>query len=264
MTTLTSDAAWPARRWPWPLPALAAWALAWGLNFMLPAMGASSGLAFACACGAGAAWAAGVGRVWRRWIVALGFPLSALALGMAAPWPAWFWLAPLGALMLAYPLRAWRDAPFFPTPPQALRGLDRVVPLAPGARVLDAGCGLGHGLRALHRVYPHAAFEGVEWSAPLAWWGQRRARFAQLRQGDMWAHSWAGYGLVYLFQRPESMDRALVKAVREMAPGSWLVSLEFEVTGLVPTARLNTPGAKSVWVYRIGAAAPSISDAIGR
>jgi trans-aconitate methyltransferase len=152
-------------------------------------------------------------------------------------------------------LRAWRDAPFFPTPAQALHGLDRVVPLAAGARVLDAGCGLGHGLLALQRLYPQAAFEGVEWSAPLAWWGQRRARFAQLRRGDMWAHSWAGYEMVYLFQRPESMARALAKAEAEMAPGSWLASLEFAVPGREPAATLCRAGAKPVWLYRIGAGA---------
>ena len=37
----------------------------------------------------------------------------------------------------------------------------------PGAHVLDAGCGLGHGLQALRRAYPQAQLHGMEWSWPL-------------------------------------------------------------------------------------------------
>ena len=73
--------------------------------------------------------------------------------------------------------------------------------------------------------------------------------------------SWAGYSLVYLFQRPESMTRAWAKAQAEMAPGTWLVSLEFAVTGLAPTARLAVQGNRPVWIYRVGAAASTPSVA---
>jgi hypothetical protein len=71
-------------------------------------------------------------------------------------------------------------------------------------------------------------------------------------RGDMWAASWADADLVYLFQRPESMARAWAKAEREMAPGSWLVSLEFEIAARTPVARLEGAGGRPVWVYRIG------------
>jgi hypothetical protein len=242
-------------RWPWPLPALAAWLLAWSSFAAVRATGAPAlgALAVAMATGACAGLAAAGWR--RRAIAALGFPLSALVLGVGQALPPWLWLAALLPLLLAYPLRAWRDAPFFPTPAQALRGLDQVVPLAPGARVLDAGCGLGHGLVALGRVWPAACLHGVEWSRPLAWWASRRCPGAVIRRGDMWAASWAGYDLVYLFQRPESMPRALDKARREL-PGGWLASLEFVLPGLAPVARLGTD-RRPLWVYRIpGSTAP--------
>jgi hypothetical protein len=242
-------------RWrlPWPLPALLAWLLAWGLFAALAAAGAGRGPAFAAALLAGVAVAAGAAGAWRRLLAAAGFPLSALALGGLPAWPPWAWAAAALPLLLAYPLRAWRDAPFFPTPAQALAGLERAVALpegGQGASVLDAGCGLGHGLGALHRLWPGARFEGVEWSRPLAWAAARRCRFARVRRGDMWAGSWAGFDLVYLFQRPESMARAWAKAEREMRPGSWLVSLEFAVPGQTEVARV---GARPAWVYRIGA-----------
>ena len=70
----------------------------------------------------------------------------------------------------------------FPTPAGAL-GLARLVPLPPEARVLDAGCGLGDGLRELHREYPQTQLAGVEWSWPLrlacAWRCRFRAHHAR-------------------------------------------------------------------------------------
>ena len=64
--------------------------------------------------------------------------------------------------------------------------------------------------------------------------------------------------MVYLFQRPESMARAVQKARAEMPAGSWLVSLEFQAGGLQPHAVLRPRGGKPVWVYRLpGAAAAS-------
>jgi len=181
-----------------------------------------------------------------------GFPLSALALGLGAGWPAWAWLVLLAPLLAAYPLRAWRDAPFFPTPANALQGLDALVP--PPQRVLDAGCGLGHGLAALRRLWPQAELHGVEWSAPLARLAAWRCPGAHIARGDMWGRSWADCDLVYVFQRPESMARVWDKAEREMSAQAWLVSLEFEVPGRAPVACLNGPHRKPVWVYRPGRA----------
>ena len=234
-------------RWPWPLPALAAWLAAWALFAALRGSGAPAGVAFAAALALGAGFALTARGTWRRALAAGGFPLSALALGGLPALPPWAWALAALPLAAAYPLRAWRDAPFFPTPATALDGLAAAVPLREGARVLDAGCGLGHGLAALHRAWPAAELHGTEWSRPLAWGAAARCRFARVRRGDMWAQPWGGFDLVYLFQRPESMARAWDKACREM-PGGWLASLEFAVPGVEPVARL---GARPLWVYRI-------------
>jgi hypothetical protein len=236
-------------RLPWPLPALLAWGLAWGL-FALGLrfnLGAVLSLALACLLGVGLSvlgpnW-------WRRLIIGLGFPLS-LALSGVLALPAWGWLLPLLLLLLVYPLNAWRDAPLFPTPPNALHELPSVAPLEPGAKVLDAGCGLGHGLQALRQAYPLAELHGIEQSWPLRWLCARRCPWAKVEQGDIWRADWAGYELVYLFQRPESMPRAVEKARTELKPDAWLVSLEFEAQDLMPVARLDGAQGKPVWVYR--------------
>ncbi len=253
-----------ARAWPAPalLTWLLAWALAWGLRHQAPALGLAG--AFALASGLGvlislctrqAGWV-------RRGMLAAGFPVSALASGWAggllgpgaggSGLPAWAWLLPLGLLLLAYPLRAWRDAPLFPTPRGALTGLQDLTGLATGARVLDAGCGLGHGLQALREALPAARLEGIEWSWPLRLAAALRCPWAQVRQGDMWRGSWRGLALVYLFQRPESMARAWAKAQAELASGAWLASLEFEVPGRPADASLQGVCGKPVWLYRVG------------
>ena len=140
-----------------------------------------------------------------------------------------------------------RDAT--PTPAGALQGLETLAPLPPEARVLDAGCGLGDGLRALRQAYPQARLDGLERSWPLRWLCALRCPWARVRQGDIWLADWSSYQLVYLFQRPESMTRALVKA-GEMAPGSWLVSLEFPLPGVAPQAQWPVrEGGRMVWVY---------------
>ena len=244
---------------PWPAPALAAWLAAWGLVLVLRPVCAELGWAAAWAWGAATALGVGLALAqpavsgWRRLFVASGFPASALASGLAGAVPAWVWLLPLGLLLAAYPLRAWRDAPLFPTPANGLDGLAQLLPLPAGARLMDAGCGLGHGLVALRRAYPLACIEGVEFSWPLRAAAALRCPWARVRRGDMWATDWSGLTLVYLFQRPESMARALAKADAEMGPGGWLVSLEFAVPDVAPTGVLRRPGAQPVWVYRTGA-----------
>jgi hypothetical protein len=235
---------------PWPLPALLVWAACWGLFFSLVQGGLPPLAALALAvllgvCGSvlGSSW-------WRRAMLGLGFPLS-LAVSGVLSLPAWWWLLPLAVVLLIYPINAWRDAPLFPTPLKALGVLSNVITLAPDAAVLDAGCGLGDGLKALRRTWPQARLHGLEWSWPLRFACALRCPWAQVRRGDIWRESWKPFQVVYLFQRPESMARALAKARSEMAPGTWLVSLEFEVAGEPHHSRLLCPDGRALWVYRV-------------
>lgn len=238
----------------WPVPALLAWVLGWLVFRLLlevpvgVAWAIGSGCAIGVACSLwGATW-------WRRLFIAAGFPLSlvfTLPGSGAVAFPAWGWLLPLVFLMLVYPLNAWRDAPLFPTPPAALDELPHHAPLpAQGSWVLDAGCGLGQGLEALRRAYPEVQLHGVEWSWPLRLVCGLRCPWARVRRGNLWKTPWSRYDMVYLFQRPESMPRAADKALAELRPGSWLVSLEFEATRLQPTAHFTAPGGKMVWLYQ--------------
>lgn len=217
----------------------------------LLASGLSAPLALAAASALGVGFSLLAGTWWRRAIVGVGFPLSMalMALSGMASLPPWTWLLPLGLLLLIYPLNAWRDAPLFPTPAHALRDLAAQAPLKEGALVLDAGCGLGDGLMALREAYPMARLHGLEWSWPLRVVSAWRCPWARIRQGDIWRADWRGYDLVYLFQRPESMPRAVTKAQAELKAGAWLASLEFEAIALRAQSSLRCPDGRTVWLY---------------
>ncbi|MEO6410718.1 MAG: class I SAM-dependent methyltransferase [Burkholderiaceae bacterium] len=235
----------------WPLPALLAWTLAWAffIALRLTDVAALPGAVLPIALGCALAMF-GATR-WRRVFIAAGFPLSLLASGAAADLPAWAWLLPLGALALLYPARTWRDAPLFPTPHGALDGLADQIVLPPSPLILDAGCGLGAALRALRRAWPQARLHGIEWSWPLQRACTLRCRFATVRQGDIWRADWSAFDLVYLFQRPESLPRAIEKARRELRPGAWLASLEFQAAGVAPSAIFTCPDGRPLWLYRM-------------
>lgn len=240
----------PLARWPWP--ALWVWAAAWACLRGAHAIGLPGHwgvlLGTVCSLAGALAWP-GLGR-WRRGLLALGFPMALLMMGLGDV-PAWAWLLPLAALLPLYPVQAWRDAPLFPTPHDALRGLSACLALPPQPRVLDAGCGTGDGLIALAREFPHARLEGVERSRPLAWLARRRQAGATVHTGDMWAGDWSHLDLVYLFQRPETMPRAWAKAGAEMAPGTFLASLEFPVPGVRAFAVLHADARRPVHIYRL-------------
>ncbi len=232
----------------WPLSALWVWLAAWLGHRMLAGFGAGPALIGGALVGV--ALASLYRERWRRLIASLGFPVSVLVLGWQGGGGAWWWLLPLLLLWGLYPRRAWTEAPLFPTPRGALEALPALLPLLPGARVLDAGCGAGDGLRELGRVYPQARVEGVEWSLPLAWAARWRAPYATVRRGDLWGDDWGAFELVYVFQRPESMPRVWAKACAEMMPGAGLVSLGFAVPGVEPAASWQAPDGQTAWLYR--------------
>ncbi|WP_255033771.1 trans-aconitate 2-methyltransferase [Rhodoferax sp. TH121] len=239
--------------WLWPLPAIVAWGLCWTLFRTVWEQGLALPWSLALASALGVVLSVWGVSWWRRALIAAGFPVSlALTLGMlgGSAVPAWAWLFPLALLLLVYPVNAWRDAPLFPTPRGALIDLSKRAPLPDKALVLDAGCGLGHGLQALRLAYPQAALHGLEWSWPLRALCALRCPWARVRQGDIWQADWSAYDMVYLFQRPESMPRAVAKARAELRPGTWLVSLEFEAKELQPHAVERTPGGRMVWLYQ--------------
>jgi len=234
----------------WPVPALLAWGSSWLIFKALQAADLSDTTALIAAAFWGGFLSKFGATPMRKALIVLGFPLSMLASSNTLHAPPLAWLMLLLLIVLVYPRKAWRDAPLFPTPKKALKQLPDHIPLLGGARILDAGSGMGDGLIALRDAYPRADLHGLEMSWPLRLLSALRCSFARIRQGDIWLADWRSYDLVYLFQRPESMPRAVEKAEAELRRGAWLVSLEFEARELVPHAVVDTPHGRTVWIYQ--------------
>ncbi len=249
-------------RLPWPLPAVLAWGAGLATWRLAAGLGAGPATAWLAGLLASAALALLCRGRWRQALAAAGYPLASLGLiassvSSAGPaLPAWAWGLGAALLLLLYPLGAWRDAPWFPTPRGALQGLAGACAVQPPVAVLDAGCGLGHGLAELRAQFPDAQLHGIERSRVLRWAAAWRCPWARVQGGDIWAADWSRYGLVYVFQRPESMARAHAKALAELPDGGWLASLEFEVPGVAPVQRLAAPGQRPVWLYRKSSTGP--------
>ena len=121
------------------------------------------------------------------------------------------------------------------------------------------------GIESVFFVLDQADHAGwVERSLALVLLSRLRAAGDRVRHGDMWRGSWAGFALIYCFQRPESMVRVWTKACAELAPGGWLASLEFEVPGVRPAARLTCQDGRPLWIYRVAGPSSSVSGASGR
>ena len=253
----------------WPVPALLAWGGGWAVWVVAARVGVHAGLALLAGLLPALLMLRYATAGWRRAVVLGGLPLSLLLVTGVDAVPAWAWLVAGAVLLLIYPVRAWRDAPWFPTPHDALRDLPAQAPLVAGARVLDAGSGLGDGLIALARAYPHAVRVGVEGGWLLAWasrlrLGRAGQTGARVVHGDFWRAEWSGFALVYLFQRPETMARAWAKASREMRAGAWLVSLEFPVEDLQAAGRAACPDGRPIWIYRVSGTENSTGGPIRR
>ena len=128
-------------------------------------VGLSETIAFIVATCLGGFLSALAHTTMRKALIVLGFPLSMAASSATLSVPPIGWLFLLGLIVLVYPRKAWRDAPLFPTPKRALREMQQHITLPAGARILDAGSGLGDGLLALRDAFPRAELHGVDENA---------------------------------------------------------------------------------------------------
>ncbi|MBI5790339.1 MAG: methyltransferase type 12 [Rhodocyclales bacterium] len=187
------------------------------------------------ACAVLASWRLGE-PAWRLPIHALFMPLAVLVHGLDLP--AWLWPAGLVMLLLVF----WRtdrsQVPLFLSNRLCRKAVLDLLPASP-CRVLDLGCGDGALLRQLARARPDCRFVGIE-HAPLPWcWAWLSASNVgnlEIRFGDFWNHSLAGYAVVHAFLSPAAMPRLATKADDEMAPGARLVSNSFPFPDRQPDA----------------------------
>jgi hypothetical protein len=161
------------------------------------------------------------------------------------PAPGWVWPAAVLALLLVYGGGVRSRVPLYNSNRAAWEALLALLPPAP-VIVADLGAGLGGPLAFLARERPESLFQGVE-ASPLTFlaaWLRTLPRRGncRMRWGSLWSEELGGYDLVYAFLSPAPMPELWAKAVREMKPGSLLVSNTFTVPGQEPERRIPLPG----------------------
>ncbi len=122
--------------------------------------------------------------------------------------------------------------------------------------VLDIGSGTGSFALRLARLRPDWSVTGIE-SAPapfaLSRWLGRRTPNLQLLRANFWGCSLSSYDVVYAFLSPAPMPALWAKAVREMRPGSLLISNSFAIENArtAEVLRIDDRRATHLFVYRV-------------
>lgn len=167
----------------------------------------------------------------------------------------------LFALKLAYifatggTLSVTRGAIFVATASPTIKAFLDALPMKPGDRMYDLGCGDGRVLRAAARRYGVEAL-GFEVN-PLAYLAAKvlsaGSRGVRIRYGDFWNEDLGGADVVFCYLFPDVMARLEKKLGRELRPGARVASCNFPLAGWEPILTVRSePGGKGdpIFVYR--------------
>ena len=197
--------------------------------------------------------AAILGMAW--WWIALNLALApALAAGVSVALPPYWSAAALVTLVLVYGGTQRTRVPLYLSNSEAVRALRELVPSDRPLSFLDIGAGTGTVLAAMARSHPNATVQGIE-RAPIpfaiaflrALSGRWRYR---VRWGNLWSADLSQHDVVYAYLSPVPMSLLWEKALREMRPGSLLVSFRFVIPGVAPD-RMIVAGGDCLYVWRL-------------
>ena len=191
-----------------------------------------------------------------RWIL-LQAVLPFLVWGLwGLPVPSWVYLAGFLALALVFGGGLLTRVPLYLASRDACAKLEALLPEG-AVRFADLGCGLGGPIAHLARARPDGLFLGVEaspFSWLVAWLRCLPLRNARIRLGSLWRVDLSGIDVAYAFLSPVPMPALWAKVLREMKPGSRLVSHSFGIPGHPPDHIVPVKGREGarllVWNLR--------------
>lgn len=228
-------------------------AYSWGHNDALPAL---SLVQLALIQGLVAASASLVLLCPRWWAVIHLLFCPLLVLASSAPLPAWSYGLVFSALLVTYWSTFRTQVPLYLSNRHTAHRLAAHLGNPASLHFLDIGSGTGALLRRIGRLRPGWQVSGIE-SAPgpyaISRWKNRREHNVSTIRGDFWQSSLGEFDVVYAFLSPVPMPQLWRKALREMRPGSLLVSNSFEVPGVKAHQTLQVDDARRtrLFLYRI-------------
>jgi hypothetical protein len=200
-------------------------------------------------CAAGLSYWRGLAPWWLA--IQFFFPvvlISALALQLP---PSLFLFAFLFFLFL-YWSTFRTQVPFYPSGLSVWNEVAGLLPHDRDIALVDIGSGLGGLTLNLARRFPDSHFIGIE-IAPLPWLVSAvRARMtnsgARFKRNDYNNLQFVDYDVVFAYLSPVAMPSLWQKARAEMRPGSLLLSYEFDIPDVQPSAVL-LPDSNGVNLY---------------
>lgn len=191
---------------------------------------------------------------WWRWIH-FGFPVAAWAM---SNWhvPNELYLTGFIVSLSLFWTTFRSQVPFFPSRPIVWQQVAKLIPQGKSLRLIDIGSGLGDMPMHIAKVRPDSHIEGIE-IAPLPWLisfvrAKVRRSSAVFKMGDYQTLNFANYDVIFAYLSPAAMLALWDKASHEMLSGSMLISLEFEIPGVVPSMRIaGQQNSPMIYVWKI-------------
>lgn len=190
---------------------------------------------------------------WWWWINGLVPGFAVLALRSQALPLVWLGLG-LG-LLLVFGASFQSRVPLWLSSRRARQALLDTLPAITQARFLDLGGGFAGPACAVKRRRPEWRVDACEW-APLPFLiGGLRIRLRRLDvhwwRRDFWQIDFADYQVIYAYLSPAPMSALWQKCLREMRPGSLLISYRFAIDQAEPSRIIELGAADDrLLIYR--------------
>jgi len=132
-------------------------------------------------------------------------------------------------------------APFLFFARRKLPEIISALRLAPGSVMYDLGSGDGRVLLAAAEASPAGRYVGIDYAlaahvaARWRYWRAGSPKQVTFLKKDFFAHDLSDATHVYCYLFPKLMEDLHQKFLRELKPGTRVVSCDFEIPGVVPT-----------------------------
>ncbi|CAN5241150.1 hypothetical protein BH11PSE11_BH11PSE11_17290 [soil metagenome] len=169
------------------------------------------------------------------WLIQFLFPIALVTM-LAFDLPPLIFLGAFLVLLSLYWTTFRTQVPFYPSGTPTWNAVAELLPGDRPIQLIDIGSGLGGLIIHLAGRRPDCVFTGIE-VAPLPWLASvLRARMSRLPRdrarfirGDYYGLDFSQYDVVFAYLSPAAMPALWQKALREMRPGSLLLSYEFPI-----------------------------------